>query len=105
MFLRCMMCAVLWMYGVFITSDLVRFAIRCRFVDHCRPVPINDCRAGVTDDRFLAMRNPVTDKFSDHANECYLIQNQTAFTAVKLYILQSHMTLFNILVLIQIKYR
>jgi len=27
-----------------------------------------------------------------------LIQNQTACTAVKLYILQSHMTLFNILI-------
>lgn len=46
-----------------------------------------------------ARRSRVTDEFSDNANECYLIQNQTAFTAVKLYILQSHMTLFNVLVL------
>jgi hypothetical protein len=53
----------------------------------------------LTDDPSFALRSPVTDEFSGNANECYLIQNQTAFTAAKLYILQSHMTLFNILVL------
>lgn len=53
----------------------------------------------LTDDPSLAIRIPVTVELSDNANECYLTQNQTASTAVKLYIVQSHMTLFNILVL------
>jgi hypothetical protein len=53
----------------------------------------------LTDDPSLVKRSSVTDEFSDNANKCYLIQNQTALTAVKLYILQSHMTLFNVLVL------
>lgn len=50
----------------------------------------------LTDDPSLAMRSAVTDEFSNHANECYLIQNRTA---AKFYILRSHMAQFNILVL------
>lgn len=98
------MCVVLWMYGVSIPIDLVSFVYHCQFDIHYRPergtTIITKAESSTHRWSIAYSAQIVTDEFNNNALECYFIQNQTACTSVKLYILQSHMTLFNILVLV-----